>query len=193
MTDESLDPRVAVVVLAGGGSRRFGSDKLAAPLRGSTVLDETLAGLPVGWPVVVVGGRRTTSRSVTWTREEPPGGGPLAAVAAGLALVSADVVAVVAGDMPDAGRALAELVDTLRAAPDEVDAVIGTDGGGVANPLLAAYRTEAVRALLRACGSAHGRPARLLLDLAHTELRVDASAARDVDLPADLDDLRDRS
>ena len=142
MTDEPLDPPVAVVVLAGGRSRRFGSDKLAAPLRGSTVLDETLAGLPVDWPVVVVGDRRTTMRSVTWTREEPPGGGPLAGVAAGLALVAAEVVAVVAGDMPDAGPALADLVATLRAAPPEVEAVVATDAEGVANPLLAAYRTS---------------------------------------------------
>ncbi|MGL4744604.1 MAG: NTP transferase domain-containing protein, partial [Dermatophilaceae bacterium] len=33
---------LTVVVLAGGGSRRFGADKLAAPLRGSTVLDVLL-------------------------------------------------------------------------------------------------------------------------------------------------------
>ena len=33
---------VTVVVLAGGTSRRFGSDKLAAPLHGSTVLDTVL-------------------------------------------------------------------------------------------------------------------------------------------------------
>ena len=37
---------VTVVVLAGGTSRRFGSDKLAAPLGGSTVLDTVLGSLP---------------------------------------------------------------------------------------------------------------------------------------------------
>lgn len=191
MTDEPLDPPVAVVVLAGGRSRRFGSDKLAAPLRGSTVLDETLAGLPVDWPVVVVGDRRTTMRAVTWTREEPPGGGPLAGVAAGLALVAAEVVAVVAGDMPDAGPALADLVATLGAAPPEVEAVVATDAEGVANPLLAAYRTRAVRAVLPS--ATEGRPARLLLDLAHTERRVAPEAARDIDVPADLDGVGHRS
>ncbi len=191
MTDEPRNPPVAVVVLAGGRSRRFGADKLAAPLRGSTVLDETLAGLPVDWPVVVVGDHRPTTRAVTWTREEPPGGGPLAGVAAGLELVSTGVVGVVAGDMPDAGPALADLVATLRAAPAEVEAVVATDAEGVANPLLAAYRTASVRALLPT--ATEGRPARLLLGLSHTERRVSPEAARDIDVPTDLTEDRDPS
>ncbi len=41
---------VTVVVLAGGTSRRFGSDKLAAPLHGSTVLETVVGSLPPGWP-----------------------------------------------------------------------------------------------------------------------------------------------
>ena len=45
MTTPQADD-VTVVVLAGGESRRFGSDKLAAPLGGSTVLDHVVAGLP---------------------------------------------------------------------------------------------------------------------------------------------------
>lgn len=181
---------VTVVVLAGGASRRFGSDKLAAPLRGSTVLDETLAGLPPQWPVVLVGDRRPTRTPVTTTREDPPGGGPLAGVAAGMLLVDTDLVAVVAGDMPDAGPALRELVGLLREAPAEVAAVVATDDRGVANPLLAAYRSGAVRAHLPE--PAHGRPARMLLALPHTEHPVSAAAARDVDTPADLGDLGGR-
>lgn len=34
------------VVIAGGGGRRYGADKLAARLGGATLLDATLAGLP---------------------------------------------------------------------------------------------------------------------------------------------------
>ena len=83
---------VTVVVLAGGTSRRFGSDKLAAPLGGSTVLDTVLGSLPPEWPVVVVGPPRECRRPVTWTREDPPGGGPLAGVAAGVDAVTTDLV-----------------------------------------------------------------------------------------------------
>ena len=74
-TDDSVGVTgdVTVVVLAGGTSRRFGSDKLAAPLRGSTVLDTVVASLPPHWPVVVVGPPRDCGRPVAWTREDPPG------------------------------------------------------------------------------------------------------------------------
>lgn len=178
---------VTVVVLAGGTSRRFGSDKLAAPLRGSTVLDTVVASLPPRWPVVVVGPPRDCGRRVTWTREDPPGGGPLAGVAAGVALVVTDLVAVVAGDMPYAGPALVALVDALRTAPPEVEGVVAADDDGVANPLLAAYRVAAVRAMLPS--PAHDRPAKLLLGLAHLEVAVAGPATRDVDTPADLEEL----
>jgi len=189
-TDDSVGvtAEVTVVVLAGGTSRRFGSDKLAAMLRGSTVLDTVVASLPPHWPVVVVGPPRDCGRPVAWTREEPPGGGPLAGVAAGVALVATDLVVVVAGDMPYAGPALVALAAALRTAPPEVDAVVATDDEGVANPLLAAYRVAAVRGQVPS--PAHGRPARLLLGLAHVELAVSGPATRDVDTPADLEELR---
>jgi len=178
---------VTVVVLAGGTSRRFGSDKLAAPLGGSTVLDTVLGSLPPEWPVVVVGPPRECRRLVTWTREDPPGGGPLAGVAAGVDAVTTDLAAVVAGDMPYAGPAIVTLVAALRAAPAEVGAVVAVDAHGVANPLLAAYRAASVREVLPS--PAANRPAKLLLAVPHLEVGVIGPAGRDVDTPADLDDL----
>ena len=77
-------PGTWVVVLAGGESRRFGSDKLAADLDGRTLLDATLASVPAGLPVVVVGPARPVRRDVRFVREDPPGGGPAAALVAGL-------------------------------------------------------------------------------------------------------------
>jgi molybdopterin-guanine dinucleotide biosynthesis protein A len=179
---------VTVVVLAGGTSRRFGSDKLAARLRGVTVLETVLGSLPAHWPVVVVGAPRDCGRPVTWTREDPPGGGPLAGVAAGVEVVATELVAVVAGDMPYAGPALIRLVAVLRTAAPQVGAVVATDEDGMANPLLAAYRTAAVREGLPQ--PAANRPAKLLLGLPHLELVVTGPAGRDIDTPADLDDLQ---
>lgn len=180
---------VTVVVLAGGRSSRFGGDKLAAPLRGTTVLDHLLDALPPHWPVVVVGAPRAVGRDVTWTREEPPGTGPLAAVLAGVAAARTDLVAVVAGDMPDAAPALARLVDVLTGAGPQVEAAIAVDDEGTPNPLLAAYRTGAVRTTTP--DDPRGAPARSLLRLAHVEVAVPGAAARDVDTPDDLGALGD--
>jgi molybdenum cofactor guanylyltransferase len=178
-------PAVAALILAGGASRRFGSDKLAARIGATTMLDHLLDALPPAWRIVAVGPRRQTSRPVTWVRERPPGGGPLAAIEAGVAAVDEPLVVVVAGDMPDAARAIPDLVDALHAAPAETVGAIGVDPTGVANPLLAAYRSRSLRERMpHPCAD---RPARMLLDLPHVLVRADPLALRDVDVPSDLD------
>ncbi|MFD2077450.1 molybdenum cofactor guanylyltransferase [Actinopolymorpha cephalotaxi] len=78
-----------VIVLAGGGARRFGgTDKVLLPVGGRTMLDRVLAACVGAASVTVVGPRRPVDPSLPvrprWTREDPPGSGPLAAVAAGL-------------------------------------------------------------------------------------------------------------
>lgn len=182
---------VAAVVLAGGASRRFGSDKLSAPFGRSTVLDRLLDGLPgpADWPVVCVGPSRPTHRPVTWVREEPPGGGPLAAIAAGLDHVDpeAAVVVLLAGDQPYAAAAALRISALLDQSPG-VEAVVAVDGHGRSNPLLAAYRTEALRAALPA--EPAGTAARFLLDhLRVLAIRVADDEGRDIDTPEDLHDL----
>lgn len=125
------------MVLCGGRASRFGSDKTAAPLGGWPVLDVVLAALPASWAVVCVGPARATERpGVRWTRERPPGGGPVAAVAAGLALVESDTAVLIGGDMPFAGELAPALVAVLDGwardgpAPDATDET-GTDARGV--------------------------------------------------------------
>ncbi len=105
---------VTAIVLCGGRSRRFGEDKTQAALHGRPVLDWLLDSLPGGWDVICVGHERPTTRAgVRWTREDPAGGGPVAALAAGLALVSAPTVVLLGGDMPFGGAAAARLAEDL--------------------------------------------------------------------------------
>lgn len=180
---------MTAVVLAGGRSTRFGSDKLAAPLHGTALLDRLLGALPAGWPVVLVGPRRETVRpGGVWVLEDPPGGGPLAGVATGVAAVGTDLVAVVAGDMPHAAGALPALLDALDAAGPSVAAAVAVDDVDHVNPLLGVYRVAAVRAGLPP--DAHDGPAKRLLRLPHTVIRVVGSPGRDVDTPTDLERLR---
>ncbi|WP_239308837.1 molybdenum cofactor guanylyltransferase [Frankia sp. Cj3] len=91
------------VVLAGGSARRLGgADKPLATVGGRTLLDRVLAAVATAREVIVVGPVRPVrlARPVAWTCERPPGGGPVAALAAGLELVSAPLVAVLAADLP---------------------------------------------------------------------------------------------
>ena len=139
----------SVIVLAGGTSRRFGSDKLAALLPdGRSVLDHCLLGMPPAWDLVVVGPSRAVPSAVVarvrFVRESPAGGGPLAGVAAGLAVVTADVVCVAPGDAPRAGEVLPLLVAALEG-DSSVSAAVLSDGEGQANPVLAAYRVSYLR------------------------------------------------
>lgn len=175
---------VPVVVLAGGWSRRFGADKLTAPLGGTSVLERAVAGIPAGWPVVLVGPPRPLTRpGARWVREDPPGGGPLAAVLAGLAACDGEVAAVLAGDMPAGGAVLPRLVAALGA-DEGAGAAVAEDDDGRVTPLLGVYRRSSLVHL--GLGSGHGGRAMALLDAGYLSVRVGAAAARDVDTPEAL-------
>jgi molybdopterin-guanine dinucleotide biosynthesis protein A len=182
---------LTVVVVAGGSGRRFGGDKLAADLSGSSVLATLVGALPASVEVVVVGPERPVGREVLWVLESPPGGGPLAGVAAGCAVVGTGFVALVAGDMPYAAGALAPLAAALAGPAGQADGVaaaVAVDDRGVANPLLSMWRTAALRAALPE--DAHGRAARVLLDAPHVEVATGAPATLDVDTADDLAAVR---
>jgi len=189
---------VTVLVLAGGEGTRFarerpGADKLLAPLAGSGPLALLLGELVAGdaaraGRVVVVGPPRTLPAGVRQVREDPPGGGPLAGVAAGLALVGTGVLVLLGGDQPFAASAVPRLVGALLAG--DADAAVGLDARGRRQPLLSAHRTAAARAALAALPAAAGRPLRALLGGRVVEVPVSAEEALDVDTPDDLDAAR---
>lgn len=132
-----------VLVLAGGGARRMGGvDKPSLTVGGISLLDRVLAAVPSASRRVVVGPARPTEAAVIWTREEPVGAGPVAAVAAGLHLVTAPVVVLLAGDLPFlTGSVVTQLLDAV----DEDGAML-VDDTGRDQFLCSAWRTRALRA-----------------------------------------------
>ncbi|MBB5110651.1 NTP transferase domain-containing protein [Micromonospora echinospora] len=93
----------AAVVLAGGAARRMGGvDKPARPVGGRPMLHRVLAAVADADQRIVVGPSGPLPDEVRTTREEPPGGGPVAATAAGLALLdpATTTVALLAADLP---------------------------------------------------------------------------------------------
>ncbi|MFC5287935.1 NTP transferase domain-containing protein [Actinokineospora guangxiensis] len=171
----------AAIVLAGGrGSRLGGLDKPALAIGGATLLDRAVEAAAGAGRVVVVGPERPCSRPVTWTREAEPGSGPVAAVAAGLAVVGAvEVVVLLAADLP---AVTSDAVALVRAAALPAGAVL-VDGDGRDQWLLSAWPAAA----LRAAFAAPGRGLHATLGpLGPARVADVAGASADVDTPEDL-------
>ena len=123
-------------------------------------------------------------------REQPPGGGPVAALRAGLEHVSADAVAVLAGDLPFLTPAL---MAGLRARLTG-DGVLVVDDAGRDQLLLGIWRTACLRAALPEV-AAHVPLRRVLAPLAVRRFRPEVADGApppwtDCDTPADLDRAR---
>ena len=115
------------IVLAGGGARRMGGvDKPMLLLAGRPLLSHVLDAVAGAAHRVVVGPRRDIDLDVTWCQESPPDGGPVAALAAALPFVSAEIVVVVAADLPWIAPAVDPLHEALGNGADV--AMLYTDG-----------------------------------------------------------------
>lgn len=194
------------VVLAGGESRRFGSDKLEAPLGSMRLLERSISELPAHAALILVGPVReqllAAGRSVAYVREDPPRGGPASAMIAGLAFAVAgasndDLVAVLPGDTPAAGRAAQFLLSALRADPVAVGTV-GIDEEGREQPLQLALTRSAAERLIAAAGPERGSgaSARALVTTLGEGLRrvtLPPDLHADIDTAADLDRWHQRS
>ena len=170
------DPAFDAIILAGGrGTRLGGRDKPALVYRDATLLEHTIRAVSEARRIVVVGDRPALP-GVLHAVEDPMGGGPAAAVGAGLSALGepAELVAVLASDVPEIGSAFAR----LRAAGAPAVAV---DGDGRTQHLLGLY--PAAELLARAQGNLHGWSMRRLLEgLSLQHVVVDAP---DVDHPHD--------
>ncbi|MEV6488235.1 NTP transferase domain-containing protein [Actinoplanes sp. NPDC051633] len=161
----------AAVVLAGGAARRMGgADKPALPVAGQPMLSRVLAAVHDADPRVVVGRvPPDLPVQVHATREDPPGGGPVAATAAGLALVPTHVTytALLAADLPFlTGEAIDVLRLTAESAP--MQGAVYRDAEGRRQMLCGVWRTQALRDALDKLtaerGHLHGASVRELME-----------------------------
>jgi molybdopterin-guanine dinucleotide biosynthesis protein A len=196
---------VSGIILAGGSSSRFGSDKLVASFDGVPLLDRAVAALAtvaVGCSEIVVvlapgDDRVLPSAAVPVRRAIDPAAhsGPLVGLLAGLEVAREPIAIVAGGDMPTLlPEVLAALLRALTAAEGSADAAVLVQRG-VARPLPAAFRNGAATQLARrVIGDGERSLVALLRGLTTRELAEgewrgldpEAATLRDIDRPEDL-------
>lgn len=197
---------VTAIVLAGGRSSRFGSDKLVARVDGERLLDRAVAALAalsgLVTEIVVVsepGATRELPAAVPvplrLVSDPEPFGGPLVGLLAGLEAAREPLVLVLGGDMPSAVPEVLRLLLARLVADDARQAVVLVARGRQV-PLPVAVRTGAATDAARQLTGDGERRLRAILErLVTASLEEDewrpldpsADTLRDVDVPADLD------
>lgn len=179
---------LSVIILTGGTSKRFGSDKSEAKLGGRPLIDHLISEIPTELPIIVVGPPRDTySVDIQVVQESPALGGPVAAIAAGVALLQTELVAIFATDMPFGPLLIPQLLVALQ---PESGAVLPIDSAGFDQPLSALYRVNSLREALSTFQSVNGESMRnLVAALQVTRIPIENSSAHllmDIDTKADL-------
>jgi len=174
----------AAIVLAGGQSRRMGSDKATLVVDGMTMVERVQSVLvSAGVSDIVVAGPTGVPDSA-----DDAGEGPLAGVLAGWSHLTSD------GHRPDPVVVVScDLVGlTQELVADLVDASVLHRHGVVAfdgerrQPLVGAYRPAAIEAIERAFAAGERSLRRCLSDWDLGHVPAAAAAVADADSPSDL-------
>ncbi|MFC3097014.1 molybdenum cofactor guanylyltransferase [Alteraurantiacibacter palmitatis] len=167
------------LVLAGGQSTRFGSDKALAVLGGDTLLARAVATLSAWCETVVIAGRDDAAAQglghciPDWPR---PGLGPLAGIAAGLAHARAHGFASV----------LSCGVDSVGLPPDTLDALTPPSAYLASQPVIGHWLVDAEEAAVAILQSEGRRSMLAYAARAHARPVNAASTPANINTPADL-------
>ncbi len=177
----------SALILTGGTSKRFGSDKSEALIDGRALIDHVLDSISAEVPVIVVGPRRDNFPSrVAVIQEQPVHAGPVAGIAAGMTLVTTEFVALLATDMPYAGTFVPQLLAKLS---ESVDGVVAVDVEGFVQPFCGVYRVKALMGALSDMGILTDESMRNLLShlkLSRVNLEESSRVLVDIDTQEDL-------
>lgn len=190
-------PPFSAAVLAGGRSTRFGADKAFVEVEGQPLVARVAGVLEVAGAaeVFVVGGDagRLAALDLRTVPDDRPGAGPLAATVTALAHAAHDRVLVVACDLPDLGpRTVTEIRAGLETAAGEPDVAVPVVDGRRQH-LCSLFRRRVHDELARLVDAGVSAMHAAFDELAVVEVAPSRpQALRDVDTPAQLDELRSR-
>ena len=177
------------LLLAGGRSRRFGSDKALAEIDGVSLIARSYAALAPLCTEVLVGvgpDERVyplpgPARIVT---DGVPDAGPLAGLAAGLAALRTPWLLVIACDLPFV--TLGVLRSVAEARRGDLDAVVGSTPDGRSQPLCACYSHSVLPAIRSQLENGDYALYKLLTRLRTATVPVPHDALRNINTPGDL-------
>ncbi|HEY1557813.1 MAG TPA: molybdenum cofactor guanylyltransferase [Kofleriaceae bacterium] len=177
---------VTALILAGGRATRMGGiEKHLIEIDGETILARLVRVLAPRVAEVLVAAARDVPGLRT-VRDSIDGAGPLAGIAAGLAVARTPWVVVVAGDMP---YITGGLVDELLAARGDAIDAVGVRANGLPEPLVCVLHERARAAVERRLAAQRYKASGLLTD---EDLRVvwcdvrEPHALRNINSPDDL-------
>jgi molybdopterin-guanine dinucleotide biosynthesis protein A len=109
------------IIMAGGDSRRMGTDKANVTLGEKTLLQSVIATMQQLFPQVIVSVRQPRA-GIDWPQvcDEQPDGGPLAGLVASLGQITTPWAFMVACDMPFVVPEVVELLAGYRIKPPSV-------------------------------------------------------------------------
>jgi molybdopterin-guanine dinucleotide biosynthesis protein A len=136
-------------ILAGGASRRMGTDKALLKIGGVTLLERSAETMKaaVGNVTIIAPAGRYEDFGYPRMEDRWPGEGPLGGILTALLRGTADVNVIAAVDMPDLDPVVLGTVS--RMALETGRSVVPTRPGSGWEPLCAAYQRSAAPALLR--------------------------------------------
>ncbi len=139
--------RLSIAILAGGESRRFGTDKAAFRIGEDTLLERVAAAArDTGLPVAVVG--RTAPKAWSWSDvdfhpDREPGLGPMGGLLTALQDLDSAVLAV-GCDMPRLDPDALNWLANQALEAELADGLVSYEKGGVLQPLFSVYTPSSI-------------------------------------------------
>ena len=145
----------SIIVLSGGTSLRFGSDKSLAKIEGKSLIARIIEDIPAEFEIIIVGpDPEIPGVTYSCVQENPPNGGPAAGFKAGLEACTSEIVVLIATDMPFATTRTINLLNSLTS---HDDAVMYVDLAGFKQTLAAVYRVEPIEQAFANLGEVNGK------------------------------------
>lgn len=166
-------PRLSVVILCGGQSRRFGAEKALARFRGAALIEQQLRALDAITDDLLISTNQPDRFAHLQRRMLPdrmPGLGPLGGIEAALCAARHDLLAVVACDMPFVSVVVLNFLAAQAGSYDMVVPLRERPPYGLRpEPLHAIYARSALGLITGAIDQGHLKPA-LLVEEANSRL-----------------------